>query len=200
MQHVGVCSVLIACCLTAPAWAVRFGEQEPADGVPPVSLPAGQVPVVQDENYAPWQVYGYGSPYDQSAIAGYTGWPQVCSDGLWDNFCNEQHCHCYQGPQQHYRHGNRFAGGCNNCGPANLHGHRGKRFVGTYSTGGNCAGDDRAMPTDLPALELQSNPESTLQSPPVPEPPATENSSTRLLPRSNPIRQPLLPTLWKSGK
>src|SRR5689334_1104279 len=81
MKHIGVCSALIVCCLAAPAWAVRYGDKEPADGAAPVELPAAEVQVLQDEAYTPWQVYGYGSPYDQSAIAGYNAWPQVCSDG-----------------------------------------------------------------------------------------------------------------------
>lgn len=213
MKHVGVCSVLIACCLAAPAWAVRFGEKEPGDGAQPVPLPDAQVQVVDDENYAPWQVYGNGNPYDQSAIAQYNSWPQVCTDGLWDNFCNEQHCHCYKGPKQHCGHGHHLGGGCNSCGTAacgcgkhGLHGYRGKKFINTYSAGSNCAGGDcagseNATSVDAPTLEMQPTPEPTLQPQPVPEPPAAENASARLLPRANPIRQHLtMPSNWKGVK
>ncbi len=218
MKHLGVCSVLIACCLTAPAWAVRFGEKAapaPAAGTTPVSLPDAQVQALPEETYMPWQVYGNGSPYDQSAIAGYIAWPQVCTDGLWDNFCNEQHCFCYKGPKHHGGHcgfGNQ-TGGCNSCGTAACgcgKRHHGKHFTPVCNTRGNCANGNCAtavngnsfetQPTDAPALEMQPIAEPALQPQAVPEPPSEEQSSARL-PRFNPARQPsLMPANWRGVK
>jgi len=207
MKHLGVCSVLIACCLAAPAWAVRFGDPTPADGVAPVPVQAGPVEVVPEDNYMPWQIYGNGNPYDQSAIAGYNAWPQVCTDGLWDNFCNEQHCHCYKGPKNHcghYGYGNQF-GGCNSCGRGYQH-H--KNFTPVNSVRGNCANGNcatsiEATAVDAPTLEMQPVPvpEPALQPQAVPEPPSENQTSARLIPRTNPIRQQfLMPTNWRGVK
>jgi hypothetical protein len=204
MKHLGVCSALIACCLAAPAWAVRFGEPEPADGAAPVTQQAGPVEVVPEDTYMPWQVYGYGSPYDQSAIAGYNAWPQVCTDGLWDNFCNEQHCHCYKGPKHHC--GNQF-GGCNSCGGRHHH----KEFTPVHSVRGNCANGNCGATVSGPSYEMQSAPEPSLQPQPVPEPalqpqavpepPTEDQNSARMFPRTNPVRQQfLMPANWRGVK
>jgi hypothetical protein len=210
MKQFGVCSVLITCCLAAPARAEKYGEQELADGIAPLSQPQDQIQVAPEDNYAPWQIYGNGNPYGPSALALYNAWPQVCTDGLWDNYCNEQHCHCYKGPHQHGGHcgfGNQCGAGnqsigCNDCGTAafdsrNRH-FQGKRFVPVNSVRGNCA---TSTETEGPQLEMQPAPEPTLQPQTVPSPPSEEElSSARLLPRKNPVRQPLLPANWRGEK
>lgn len=203
MKQIGVCSALIACCLAAPAWAVRFGDPEPAKEAVPVAQPAGPVEVVPEDTYMPWQVYGYGNPYDQSAIANYNPWPQVCTDGLWDNFCNEQHCCCYKGPKQHCGHCGYGiqAGGCNSCG--GRHHHRGFTPVNSVRgncANGNCATSIEATAVDTPTLEMQPIPasEPALQPQAVPEPPTEDQTSARLLPRMNPVRKQFsMPANWR---
>ena len=206
MKHVGIYPALIACCFATSVWAADQEESATTESNVSLTNAPAPVEVPDEEAYAPWQIYGYAA-YDTSAVARYNGWPQVCVDGLWDNFCNEKHCHCYTGPKQHCHHGMHFQAGCNSC----------QNFAGGHLRHGhfkkNC-GADSAQPTGCsngacgeeladsvihqgPALEVQPTPE--LLDPEEPASPSDRpvNTSVELYPETSTPR-PLLPALWRS--